>query len=85
MPPVDLIKPPQKIFRSSVHIVAAGIVWEVVDQWGAAKLLLEQIDLIEEQDDAGSHEPSRVHHRIEKYQTFHHAILVFVIRVLRGE
>lgn len=32
MRPVDLIEPPQQIFRCSIHIVAARIVREIIPQ-----------------------------------------------------
>lgn len=72
---IDLIEPPQQIFGRTVDIIATGIVWEVVPKRRPTKLLLEQIHLVEEEDDACPHEPSRVDHRVEKHQTFHHAIL----------
>lgn len=55
---VDLIKPPQEVFGRLVDVVAPRIVWEVVAKWRSAELLLEDVDLIEEQYYACSHEPS---------------------------
>lgn len=75
MCPIDLIKPPEKIFGRSVHVIAARIVGKVVAQGGSTQLLLEQIDFVEEKDDARPHEPSRVDHGIKEYQTLHHSIL----------
>lgn len=32
MRPIDLVESPQQIFRCSIHIVAAGIVGEIISQ-----------------------------------------------------
>ena len=54
---VDLVEAPQKIFGSSINVVAARVVWEVLPQRRSSKLDLEKIDFVEEQDDARPHEP----------------------------
>lgn len=72
---VHLVEPPQEIFGRSVDIVTSGIVWEIICKRRPTELLLEQIHLIQEEDDACSHEPSRIDDRVEKHQTFHHSIL----------
>jgi hypothetical protein len=79
---IDLVESPEQVLGSAVDIVAARVVGEVVAQWGSRKLRFKEIDLVEEQDDAGSHEPSTVDDRVEEYQTLHHAILE--ARVSRG-
>jgi len=73
---VDLVESPQEVFCSSIHIIASRVVGKVIDQRRFAELLSEQINLVEEEDDARSHKPSRVDNRVEKDQAFHHAILI---------
>ena len=72
---VHLIEPPQEIFGRPVNIITTGVVREVVPERRPAELSLEEIHLVQEEDDACPHEPSRIDNRIEKHQTFHHAIL----------
>jgi hypothetical protein len=72
---VDLVESPEQVLCSTIDIVAARVVREVVAQRRSRKLRLEEIDFVKEQDDAGSHEPSAVDHRVEEYQALHHAIL----------
>lgn len=55
---VDLVESPQQVFRSSVHVVAARVVWKIIAERGSCELDLEQIHLVKEQDDAGPHKPS---------------------------
>ncbi len=55
---VYLVESPQQVFRSSVHVVAAGVVWKVIAERGSCELDFEQIDFVEEQDDTGPHKPS---------------------------
>jgi len=64
--PVDLVKSPEQILGSLVNIVSTRIVWEIVAERGPTKLLLEDINLVEEEDNTGPHEPSRVDHRVEE-------------------
>jgi hypothetical protein len=73
--PVDLVESPEQVLCSAIDVVTAGVIGEVVAQWGSRKLRLEEIDFVEEQDDAGPHKPAAVDHRIEEYQALHHAIL----------
>ncbi len=54
---VDLVEPPEKVLGGSIDVVAAGVVGEVVAERRFEQLLLEEIDLVEEEDDAGPHEP----------------------------
>lgn len=75
MRPVHLIESPQEVLGSLVHIISPGVVWEVISQRRPCQLLLEYINLVEEQNDARSHEPARVDHRVEQQQAFHHAVL----------
>lgn len=72
---VDLVEPPEKVLRRPVDVVSTRVVGEVVDQGRSAELLLEQIDLVEEEDDARPHEPPRVDHRVEEDETLHHSVL----------
>ena len=62
---IDLIKPPEEIFGSSVGIVASRIVGEVAAEWRPSELRFEQIDFVQEKYYARSHKPSRVNHRVE--------------------
>lgn len=72
---IDLIKPPKQVFGCSVEVVATRIVREVIDHRRPREFPLEKIDLIKEENDACSHEPSRIDDRVKEDQTFHHAIL----------
>ena len=76
MCPVHLVEPPEQIFCSAIHVVTTRVIGEVVGQRRLAQLLPEQIDFVEEKDDRRSHKPSRVDDRVEKDQTFHHAVLL---------
>lgn len=44
--PVDLVKPPEQVFRSSVDVVTARVVGEIIAQRRSCKLELEEIDLV---------------------------------------
>jgi hypothetical protein len=57
---IDLIESPEQVFRGAVDIVAARGVRKVVAQWRSRELRFEEVDLVEEQDDTGPHEPSAV-------------------------
>jgi hypothetical protein len=72
---IDLIEAPEQILGRAVDVVAAGVVGKVVVERGARELELEEIDLVEEEDDAGAHEPARVDDRVEQHQAFHHPVL----------
>jgi hypothetical protein len=56
--PVDLVKPPQQVFRSLVHVIAAGVVREVVPERRSKQFLLENVDLIQEENDTRPDKPS---------------------------
>ena len=72
---VDLVEAPEQVLGRLVGIVAARVVLEVVAQWRPAELLLENVDFVEKQDDAGAHKPPRVDDRVKEQQTLHHAVL----------
>lgn len=72
---INLVESPEDIFGRSLSVVTTGVVREVVHQWGAANLLLEKIDFVEEKDDTGPEEPSRIDDGIEKYKALHHSVL----------
>jgi hypothetical protein len=57
---IDLVESPEEVFGCAINIVAARVIGEVVAQGGASQFLLEQIDLVQEEDDTGSHKPSGV-------------------------
>lgn len=75
MSSVNLIEPPKQILGGFVDIVTSRVVGEVVAERRPGELDLEDVDLVQEKNDAGSHEPTRIHNRVEKKQAFHHAIL----------
>lgn len=75
MRPVHLIEPPEQVLRSAIDIVAARIVGEVIAQWGTRQLLAEEIDFVQEENDACPHEPAGVDHGIKEDQTLHHSVL----------
>ena len=50
------------------------VIWEVVVHWADGKLLLESIDLIQEENDAGLDEPPRVADAVEKCKGFLHTV-----------
>lgn len=62
---VDLIEAPEQVLCSLVDIISTRIIGEIVAQGRSGQLLLENIDLIEEQNDTGSHKPARVDYRVE--------------------
>ena len=72
---IDLIEPPEKVFRRAIDIRAARVVGEIVAEWALLELRLEQIDLIQEEDDTRPHEPPRVDDRVKQHQALHHPIL----------
>jgi hypothetical protein len=72
---VDLIKTPQQILGSLVDIVSSRVIRKVRGERRAGQFLLKNVNLVEEQDDARSHEPSRVDNRVKEEQTFHHTVL----------
>lgn len=63
---VNLIEAPQQIFGCFVDIITTGVVGEVVPKRRAAKFLFEDVDLVEEQDDTCTDEPSGVDDRVEE-------------------
>lgn len=73
---VDLVEAPEQVLGRAVDVVAAGVVWEVLVERGAAELLTEEVDLVEEEDDGGAHEPARVDDGVEEDEGLHHAVLV---------
>jgi len=78
---IDLVESPEQVFGCAVDVVTARVVREVVHQRRLAQLLSEQVDFVEKQDDTRAHEPPGVDDRVEKDQTFHHAILRSVVSV----
>ena len=75
MGPVDLVEPPQKILGRTIDIITARVVRKIRSQGRPTQLSLEQVDLVEEENDARPREPPRIHDGVKKDQTFHHAIL----------
>lgn len=75
---IDLIESPQQIFRGPVDIIASRVIREVIAQGRPSEFLFEEIDFVQEEDDAGSHEPPGVDDGIEKHQALHHPILFHV-------
>lgn len=82
--PIDLIETPQQIFRRSIDIIASRVVGKIIPQRRSTQFLFEEIHFVEEEDNAGAHEPARIHHRVEQDQTFHHSVLSAVIRDAGG-
>ena len=72
---IDLIKSPKQILCCSIDIIASRVIGEVIPQGRPTEFRFEKIDLVEEEDNAGSHEPSRIDDRIKQHKTFHHSIL----------
>jgi hypothetical protein len=58
--PINLVESPEKIFCSTVNIIAARIIREVIAQRGSAKLRFKQVDFVQEENDTRSHEPTGV-------------------------
>ena len=67
MSSVDLVEPPQQILGRTIDIIAARVIWKVIAKWRSRKLRFEQIDLVEEQDNTGSHEPPAIDYRVEEH------------------
>jgi len=63
---VDLVEAPEEVFCRTVHVFSARVVREVLYQRRFLQFLPEEIDLVEEEDDRCSHEPSRIHDGIEE-------------------
>ena len=57
---INLVKPPQEILRSPVHVISAGVVREIIGKWYSPQLGPEQVHLVEEKNDAGSDKPPAV-------------------------
>lgn len=55
---VDLIESPKKVLGSTIDVGATTVVREVVLQRRFGKLFLEQINFVEEEDNASSHKPA---------------------------
>jgi len=66
-------------------VASGGVIWttlvvrEVVLHWADRELLLESVDLVQEKDNTGLDEPSRVADRVEESEGFLHTVdrLVF--------
>lgn len=69
----------QDIVASQRIIVSSLVIWEVVLHWADWQLLLKSIDLVQEQDNRGLDEPSRVADGIKQCEGLLHAVdsLVF--------
>ena len=80
---VHLVEAPKEVFRRTVHVFSARVIWEVLYQGRLFQFLSEEIDFVEEQDDGCSHEPSRVDNRVKEYERLHHAVLQNVSWVLQ--
>ena len=63
---IHLVEAPEEIFRRTVHVFSARVIWDVLYQGRLFQFLSEEIDFVEEQDDGCSHEPSRVYDGIEE-------------------
>ncbi len=72
---INLIESPEQVFRSSTDVVASCVVLEVLSKRRPPQLLLEEVNFIQEKNNASPHKPARVHDRVEKDETFHHAVL----------
>jgi len=72
MSTIHLIESPKQILRGPVHVIASGIVREVIAQRILVQLLLEAAGISQEQDDGSSHEPLRVDDRVKQHQGHHH-------------
>lgn len=72
---IDLVETPENVLDGSLRVVAAGIVGKIMAERRAREFLSEEIDFVEEKDDAGSQEPSGIDNRIEEYQALHHSVL----------
>jgi len=61
-------------------VAGGGVIWaslvvrEVVLHWADWELLLESVDLVQEKNDTGLDEPSRIADRVEKSQGFLHTV-----------
>lgn len=75
MRPVHLVEPPEKVLGRLVDVDATGVVGEVVAQRRPPELLAEDVDLVQEEDDARPYEPPRVDDRVEQEETLHHSVL----------
>ena len=67
------------IFGSGLKIAISGIVREKLLHVVLLQLLLEQVDLVEEQDDARVHKPLAVTNFVEKVETFLEPVCCIVL------
>jgi hypothetical protein len=58
MSSIDLVESPEQVFGCSIDIVATRVIREIIPKRGAVELLFEEIDFIQEENDAGPHKPS---------------------------
>ena len=65
----------EEVVARGVVAVAADVVREVVAERGVRELRGEQVDLVEEEDDRGPHEPARVADGVEERERFLHPVL----------
>ena len=56
-------------------MVTAGVIRKIPLQRRSAELRLEQVDLVQKENDASSHEPSGVDNGVEEDEALYHAIL----------
>lgn len=64
---VDLVEPPQQVLGGAIDIIPTRVIWKVIAKWGSRKFRFEQIDLVEEQDNTGPHEPPAIDYRVEEH------------------
>ena len=73
---IDLVKAPEQVLCSLIYVAAARVIGKVRCQWRSKQLLLEDIDFVEEEDDARPDEPAGVDNGIKQQQALHHTVLI---------
>lgn len=62
---INEVESPEEVFGGAIRIGSARVIREVLAEWRTLQLLHEQIDLVQEEDDARPHKPSGVDDRVE--------------------
>ena len=80
---IDLVEPPEQVFCRPVHVIPARVIGEIIAQGRLGQFRSEEVDFVKEENDGGTHEPSRVDDGVKENERFHHAVLRRVSRNAR--
>jgi hypothetical protein len=57
----------KKILDSAINVISAVVVRKIARQGGGFKLLFEQINFVEEEENSSFREPTTIYKRIKQY------------------